>query len=93
MTEARTVRTIIEFERDLQACVGALKGSAVPMLLTVNGNPAVVVQDATSYQALLDRLEHAETVAAIRNGIRDANEGRMMPLAEATARLLAKHGV
>ena len=34
----------------------------------------------------------AETVAAIRRGMKDAEEGRMMPLEDAAAKLRAKHG-
>lgn len=40
-----------------------------PMALSVNGRAALVVQDAASYQNMIDRLERAETVAAIRHGI------------------------
>ncbi len=37
-------------------------------MLTVNGKAEVVVQDAEAYQSLLDRLERAEAIAAIRQG-------------------------
>ena len=51
-----------------------------------------MLQDAESYQLLLERLERAETVAAIRRGMKDAEEGRMIPLKDAEAKLRAKHG-
>ena len=34
--------------------------------VTVNGRAELVVQDAESYQLMLERLERAETLAAIR---------------------------
>ena len=62
-------------------------------MLTVNGRAELVVQDAASYQELLDRLESAEAVAAIRRGLKDADAGRVVPLKAAAARLRAKHGL
>ena len=53
----------------------------------------LVVQDAASYQEMLDRLERAETIAGIRRGIKDAEEGRMTPLDDAVTKLRAKHGL
>jgi predicted transcriptional regulator len=63
------------------------------MVLTVNGRAQLVVQDAASYQDLLDRLAKAETTAAIRRGISDAEQGRLTPVGEAAERLRSKHGL
>jgi PHD/YefM family antitoxin component YafN of YafNO toxin-antitoxin module len=49
-----------------------------PLVLTVNGGAELVVQDAASYQDLLDRLERAETIAAVRRGMNDAEQDRMI---------------
>ena len=51
-----------------------------------------VVQDAASYQELLDRLERAETLAAIHQGIEQFERGQGMPLETAENRLRKKHG-
>jgi prevent-host-death family protein len=64
MIDLREVRSVTEFQRNLKDYVGRLKEKKTPMVLTVNGRAEVVVQDADSYQALLDRLERAETIAA-----------------------------
>ena len=53
------------------------RGLKTPLVLTVNGRAELVVQDAESYQEMLDRLERAETVAAIRRGMKDAEEGKI----------------
>ena len=57
------------------------------------GAALLVVQDAESYQLLLERLERAETVAAMGRGMKDAEAGRMIPLKDAAAKLRAKHGL
>ena len=71
---------------------GRLKENKTPLVLTVNERAELVVQDAGSYQVLLERLERAETIAPIRRGMKDAEEGRMMPLKDAAAKLRTKHG-
>jgi hypothetical protein len=50
-----------------------------PVVLTVNGKAEFVVQDAESYQRILDRLERLQAVEAIRAGIAAAEEGRVRP--------------
>jgi PHD/YefM family antitoxin component YafN of YafNO toxin-antitoxin module len=92
MIDLREVRSVTEFQRNLKEHVGRLQHSKSPMVLTVNGRAALIVQDAASYQDILDRLEKAETLAAIRTGIAQLDRGEGIPLAEAEARLRKKHG-
>ena len=92
MTDLRQVRSVTEFQRNIKEYVGRLKEDKTPLVLTVNGRAELVVQDAESYQLMLDRLERAETIAAIRRGRKDAEEGRMMPFEEAVSKLREKHG-
>jgi prevent-host-death family protein len=92
MIDLREVRSVTEFQRNIKDYVGRLKKKKSPLVLTVNGRAELVVQDAQSYQELLDRLEHAETVAAIRRGIEQTARGEGIPLEEAEKRLRKKHG-
>ena len=92
MIDLREVRSVTEFQRNLKDYVGRLKEKKTPMVLTVNGRAEVVVQDAGSYQALLDRLERAETVAAIRQGMEQFERGEGIPLSQAERRLRKRHG-
>jgi len=92
MIDLREVRSVTEFQRNLKDYVGRLKEKKTPMVLTVNGRAEVVVQDAASYQTLLDRLERAETVAAIRQGMEQFERGEGIPLQQAERRLRKKHG-
>jgi prevent-host-death family protein len=92
MIDLREVRSVTEFQRNLKAYVGRLKDKKTPLILTVNGRAELVVQNAESYQALLDRLERAETVAAIREGMEQLERGEGMSLKQAELRLRKKHG-
>ena len=49
-------------------------------MLTVNGKAEIVVQDAKSYQQLLDLAERLETIEAVKEGPAsvDLGEGRPM---------------
>jgi PHD/YefM family antitoxin component YafN of YafNO toxin-antitoxin module len=92
MIDLREIRSVTEFQRNIRNYVGRLKEKKSPMVLTVNGRAELVVQDAASYQDILDRLEQAETVAAIRRGLEQAERGEGISLKQAEARLRKKHG-
>ena len=93
MIDLKEVRSVTEFQRNMKEYVGRLKENKKPLVLTVNGRAELVVQDAESYQLILERLERAETIASIRRGMKDAEAGRMIPLDDAAAKLRAKHGL
>ena len=92
MIDLREVRSVTEFQRNIKEYVGRLKETKTPLVLTVNGRAELVVQDAGSYQALLDRLEQADTVAALRRGLEQAKRGEGIPLEQAEKILREKHG-
>ena len=92
MIDLRDVRSVTEFQRNLKGHVERLKGKKTPLVLTINGRAELVVQDAESYQELLNRLERAETLAAIREGMGESKRGEGITLDEAERRLRKKHG-
>lgn len=92
MIDLREVRSVTEFQRNIKEYVGRLKENKTPLVLTVNGRAELVVQDAESYQLILERLERAETIAAIRRGMEQGERDEGIPLAEAEMRLRKKHG-
>lgn len=93
MIDLREVRSVTEFQRNIKEYVGRLKENKTPLVLTVNGRAELVVQDAESYQLMLERLERAETLGAIRRGIEQLDRGEGIPLDEAEDRLRKKHGL
>jgi PHD/YefM family antitoxin component YafN of YafNO toxin-antitoxin module len=92
MIDLREVHSVTEFQRNLKDYVGRLKEKKTPLVLTVNGRAELIVQDAHSYQTLLDRLERAETVAAIRQGMEQFERGEGIPLKQAERQLRKRHG-
>ena len=92
MIDLREIRSVTEFQRNIKDYVSRLKRKKSPMVLTVNGRAELVVQDAASYQKILDRLEQAEALAAIRRGMEQAERGESISLEEAETQLRMKHG-
>ena len=73
MLDTRQIHSMSDFLRNHKAHVARLKETGTPEVLTINGSAAVVVQDAESYQDLLDRLHHMEAVSSVRAAIRAAD--------------------
>ena len=92
MIDLREVCSVSEFQRNIKEYVGRLKENKTPLVLTVNGRAELVVQDAESYQLILERLQRAETVAAIRRGMKQSDRGAGVPIDEAELRLRNTHG-
>lgn len=93
LIDLREVRSVTDFQRNAKQYVGKLKKTGTPLVLTVNGRAELVVQDAASYQSLLDRLEELEVVAAIRIGLEEAKAGKTQPAIEALENLGRKFGL
>jgi PHD/YefM family antitoxin component YafN of YafNO toxin-antitoxin module len=95
--DLKDIRSVTDFQRNAKTHIKQLKKSKAPMVLTVNGAASVVVQDANTYQRLVDRLEQMEErerfIAAVNEGIADMKAGRMIPLEEARARMEKKFGI
>jgi prevent-host-death family protein len=93
MIDLREVRSVTEFQRNIKDYVERLKENKTPLVLTVNGRAELVVQNAESYQLMLERLDRAETLAAIRRGIEQFDQGEGISLDDAEERLRKKHGI
>jgi prevent-host-death family protein len=92
LIDLREVRSVTEFQRNIKDYVGRLKENKTPLVLTVNGRAELVVQDAESYQLLLERLDRAETLAAVKRGMDQFERGEGIPLDRAEKQLRTKHG-
>lgn len=58
--DLRQVFSMTDFLRHHRQHIDRLTESGKPSVLTVNGKPALIIQDAESYQGLLDRLDAYE---------------------------------
>ena len=93
MLNLSNIHPLSEFQRGVKMFLDRLKETKSPIVLTVNGKAAAVVQDAESYQKLIDRLELLESVAKIRQSIKEFEQGEGMPLNQAFAEFKEKYGI
>ncbi len=75
------------FKRQTAEFRERLKKTGQPEVLTVDGKPALVVQDAGAFEKLLDRLDELETLEALRQSIAQADRGELIPADEVFAEL------
>jgi len=93
MLDTREIYSLTDFLRNHKAHIARLKETKSAEALTVNGHAEVVMVDLDSYQDLLDRTHHMETLAAIREGIASAARGELKPAEQVLAEMKAKYGL
>lgn len=88
---SQDIHSLSDFKRKTTEFLARMKKSRHPVVLTINGRAELVVQDAASYQRLLERAERAEMTEFLRESRKDVEAGRTEPAAAALARLAKKH--
>lgn len=59
--DLRNIHSLTDFKRNANAYVEQLQATQLPLVLTVNGKAAVVVQEAGAFQSLIDRVKSMES--------------------------------
>jgi prevent-host-death family protein len=70
-----------------------LKETKRPVILTVNGKAAAVVQDAEAYQTLLDLAAEANAAEGVRQGLEDLTNGRTRRAGVVFDEIRTDHGI
>jgi len=78
MKLSRDIMSLSTFKRDSNKVMRQMKKTKEPVILTVNGKAAIVIQDAESYQRLLELKERSEVVEILRQRLAslDRKKGR-----------------
>ena len=80
MISLKAIESLTAFKRNTNEYVKRIKKSGSPLVLTINGKAELVVQDAESYQRMLELLYRAETGEAAREGLESVRQGKTMSL-------------
>lgn len=78
----RDIQSLTTFRRRSGDFMKQLRKSKRPVVLTVKGKAAAVVQDAEAYQHLLDIAAAADVHEGVRQGLADSRSGRSRPADE-----------
>jgi len=89
----RDIQSLTTFRRRSGDFMKQLKKNKRPIVLTVKGKAAAIVQDAEAYQRLLDIAAAADVDEGIRQGLDDATQGKVRPAREFFADFEAEHGI
>ena len=76
MDITKDIRPLTEFKRDTARFMTHLKETGRPSVLTVNGEPSLVVMDAEAWQDIQNQIEYARTVIGIRKGLDQARNSQ-----------------
>jgi prevent-host-death family protein len=90
---AKDIQSLTTFRRRSGDFMKQLQKSKRPVVLTVKGKAAAVVQDAEAYQRLLDTAARSDAQEGIRQGLADTKKGRVRPAREFFADFEARHGI
>ena len=89
----RDIQSLTTFRRRSGDFMKQLRKSKRPVVLTVRGKAAAIVQDAEAYQRLLDIAARADAGEGIRQGLDDVAHGRTRPAREAFDEIRRKHDI
>lgn len=93
MIDIKSIQSLTDFKRNTTEYLARLRKSRRPLVLTVNGKAECVVLDAESYQDLVDRIEYADSVRAIQEGIDSFAKHGARPVDEFLNEFEKKHGI
>lgn len=93
MLDLGEIYSLTDFQRHTKEFCDRIEANKKPLILTVNGKAKLIIQEAKSYQQLLERLDYAESVADIRQGIAEFDRGEGKPASEVLRSLREKHGI
>jgi prevent-host-death family protein len=91
MDITKDIQSMTTFRNHSAEFLEHIRETKRPLILTVNGRAAAVLQDAESYQRLLDIAAEASAAEGIRQGLEDLAAGRARPAAEVFAEFRARH--
>jgi prevent-host-death family protein len=90
---SKDIHSVTTFRRNPGQFIKHLRKTKRPVVLTVKGKAEAVVQDAESYQRLLDIVARADVHEAIRQGLEDVAHGRTRPAQEVFNEIRRRHGI
>ena len=89
----KDIHSLTTFRRRSGDFMKQLKKTKRPLVLTVKGKAAAIVQDAEAYQNLLDIAASADSEEGIRQGLDDVARGRTRQAREVFDQIRRKHGI
>ncbi len=85
MIRATDIHSVTDFKKNAKAYIDQITASKAPMALTINGDARVIVQDAESFQRMVDELDRSRFISAMRESEAAVTNGDVQDLEQAFA--------
>jgi len=89
----KDIHSLSDFERNSREFLERMRRTGKPVVLTINGKAEAVIQDASSYQRLLDYIDEMEALEGIKRGLADLEAGRVTPVEKFEKDSRKRHGI
>jgi prevent-host-death family protein len=90
---AKDIDSLSNFKRQTSGFLQRMRKSGRPVVLTINGKAELVVQDAASYQRLLELVDRLEAIEGIGRGLDDVAQGKTKPIDKVRQEKKKKYGL
>jgi len=90
MFKMKDIYPVSDFSRKPAEHIKRLKETGQPEILTVNGRAELVIQDAQSYEEMIDLLD---TLEKITTAAKSHDKGQGIPANEFFSKFEKKHGI
>jgi prevent-host-death family protein len=86
------IHPLSEFKKNASKLIKQVQSTKRPMILTVNGRPAVVLQDPSAYARVEADSDYWATIAALREPLSQMDDpDAWIPIDEGFAQVRKKH--
>jgi PHD/YefM family antitoxin component YafN of YafNO toxin-antitoxin module len=86
MINLKDICSLSDFQRNTKTHLSRLKKTGKPAVLTVNGKAELVVQDAASYQKLLEAADLSDSVRILQRRL-EGDSSRDIPAVQVLQRV------
>lgn len=87
MIALEDIRSLTDFQRNTKSHLKRLKNTGRPEVLTVNGKPELIVQDAAAFEDMIDAIR------GIQRGLDEMAAGKGEPARKVLDRIRAKYKI
>jgi PHD/YefM family antitoxin component YafN of YafNO toxin-antitoxin module len=91
--KVKNASPVEEFTKNANAHIRRLKETGEPEVLTVAGQPEVVVQSAQAYERLLAEMDDLRAVQTIRTSYAEARRGEGRPARQVLRDIAARYNL
>ena len=89
----KDIQSLSDFKRNSREFLERMRETGNPVVLTINGKAEIVVQDAASYQRLLNYIDDMEALEGIKRGLADVEAGKVTPVEKFEKDFRKRHGI